>query len=280
MNNLIPECLHLLGPAAAKWFTHDGLLAFQNVTWNPDSGRTQSNDREMAEFVDEDFYGMGANWKPVSTARPTASTPSSAPHNPAVKTTTAKEMSEQRQLDNLRGDASVKSFGARGGARDHDGDTVQTKAPELPDDAQAQLNGEDQGPAVHLDLTGMEVKDNGDKEEFDAQSMSTMGQTTGSTRMKLKSTSKHNDALIAENEKQALEMEQLEDEKDKLASMMQAMSKKLAALEASAKKPRKSVTLTPAASDSNSAHPSTGPGSTTNGASPTITQVVGDGDTD
>ncbi len=66
LNNMIPECLHLFGAPAAKWLTNLGIHAFQHVIWNPVSGHTTSQNRDLSECVEENFFGMGSKWKAPS----------------------------------------------------------------------------------------------------------------------------------------------------------------------------------------------------------------------
>lgn len=79
-----------------------------------------------------------------------------------------------------------------------------------------------------------------------------MGQTTGSTQIKLKTVSKQNKALAAENENQAAELNKLERENSDMAAQLAALQKEMATLTAAPPpKSAKKVTLfvTPMAPD-------------------------------
>lgn len=78
MNNMIPECLHEYGEHAARWFTNMGLIAYQDVKWDKTlNAPTSIHDEAATELLDEDFYGMGEEWRVL----PTMPDPPPLPHN-------------------------------------------------------------------------------------------------------------------------------------------------------------------------------------------------------
>jgi hypothetical protein len=65
LNCMTPECLHHYGQEAAKlWFSNAGLLACQNVKWDPTKQSTMSHQgAETRTLVEEDLFQVGSNWK-------------------------------------------------------------------------------------------------------------------------------------------------------------------------------------------------------------------------
>jgi hypothetical protein len=233
LSHMIPECLYLYGAGAAKWFTPHGVDAYKDTTWNPKEKATISSNQDMNECVDENFMGMGDEWKPEQPSeRPiggvgmlvTPATP--AVLNPTVYATTAKEVAEQRDKE-MRTDVSIKSFGDKIYDRPHDGDTVHTVAP---DAAPPQLDINT--PTVRIDLTGLEIDDHiRDHADDETISMSTMAHTTEDTRRRLKESDKQKILLTAENEQQALVLAARDQENEALQLANQAMMEQLSILQ-------------------------------------------------
>ena len=82
--NMIPEFLHVHGPAAAKWFTTQGISVYKDVRWNSKKGTTtSSNAKASAEMVKEDLWDLGDKWK-LAAKKPTETT---RPNEEALDTT-------------------------------------------------------------------------------------------------------------------------------------------------------------------------------------------------
>jgi hypothetical protein len=69
LNSMIPECTYLYGEAAAKkWFSNAGLLAYQQVNWDPMTQPTTSHqDQATQALVEEDLFQIGTTWKSQAT---------------------------------------------------------------------------------------------------------------------------------------------------------------------------------------------------------------------
>jgi hypothetical protein len=75
LHNMIPECLHLYGAPAAQWFTNIGLMAYQDIQWDPLLNvPTSANDATAYDVVDENLFGMGGGWKDALLPEPTTAT--------------------------------------------------------------------------------------------------------------------------------------------------------------------------------------------------------------
>jgi hypothetical protein len=73
LNCMIPECIHLYGvEAAQRWFSNAGLLAYQDVKWDPTKQSTTSHqDKETKALVDEDLFQIGTGLGPRDGEAPT-----------------------------------------------------------------------------------------------------------------------------------------------------------------------------------------------------------------
>jgi hypothetical protein len=261
LNNMIPECLNLYGQPAAKWFTTAGLQAFKDITWDPNSNKTVSSNNEILDCLEEDFMGMGNDWREnstVGTARrdllTTHTTPVAASLNPSAYATTASEVINKRQLETTkRSDNSIKSFGDKIFDRAHDGDTVYTVIQENSPESITPA-----ATTVQIDLTGMELQHRNTSTEDDTLSMSTMAHTTESTRRRLRDSDKQKSILEQENEQQAIELEEKERDNDALQqanalmmAQLDMLQKRMAMLEKNAtpganNTPRRHVTISTA----------------------------------
>jgi hypothetical protein len=65
LNCMIPECTYLYGETASKlWFSNAGLLAYQNVNWDPNTQATTSQqDYATRALIDEDMFQLGTAWQ-------------------------------------------------------------------------------------------------------------------------------------------------------------------------------------------------------------------------
>lgn len=263
LNNMIPECLHLYGQPAAKWFTTAGLQAFKDITWDPNSNKTVSSNNDILDCLEEDFMGMGNDWRANSTVGTTRrdlldthSTPVAASLNPSAYATTASEVINKRQLETAkRSDNSIKSFGDKIFDRAHDGDTVYTMIQENPPESGADTPAT---TTVQIDLTGMELQHRNTSTEDDTLSMSTMALTTESTRRRLRDSDKQKSILEQENEQQAIELEEKERDNEALQranalmmAQLDMLQKSMAMLEKTAttdanNTPRRHVTISTA----------------------------------
>ena len=239
LNNMIPECLATFGNPAAKWFTSEGIASSKDVIWNPDQRKSLSSNTEIHDCVDKDYCGMGDKWIPENEPMLDDVIIIPAILNPSVPATTANDVINQRLTPGIRTDQSVASFGDRVFARDHDGDTVKTVVPTSTKTPPSLLT-----PRVQIDLTGMDIDraDHLDRDD-DSISMSTMAKTTKSTRQNLKTTKKHNSALMQENELQSRLREESEQLAETLQNRLDQAMAQLAALQSSSNKPRKQVTM-------------------------------------
>jgi hypothetical protein len=188
INYMIPECLHEYGTdAAAQWFTTPGLLAYQNVKWDPTKRSTTSQqDRETKALVEEDLFGIGTTWKldaPVlrgQPQRPAAGNLLSTPLQPV-----------QIAIHSRATDDDVRSFGSIFGRTPDDASVATT-----PDGLNTDANPS--GPTnvvVQFDAGLSSLPDTPmthDDRSFDASSA---GFTTGSTRSKLREQEQINDTL-------------------------------------------------------------------------------------
>jgi hypothetical protein len=73
ITNMIPQCPAEHGQDARRWFSNDGLAAMADVTWNLTARQTSScSDWHIQHMVEEDFFGMGSEWRPEQEATQTA----------------------------------------------------------------------------------------------------------------------------------------------------------------------------------------------------------------
>jgi hypothetical protein len=124
LNCMIPECTYMYGEEAAKrWFSNAGLLAYQNVSWDPSTQATTSHqDHSTQALVDEDLFELGSAWmQQAPILQPPANRPQS--HAP--------QYSVENLLEAREKEADVHSFGLVYG-RNHDGESVATAAPPPP----------------------------------------------------------------------------------------------------------------------------------------------------
>jgi CCR4-NOT transcriptional regulation complex NOT5 subunit len=81
LNCMIPECTYLYWvEAAQRWFSNAGLLAYQDVKWDPtkQSTTTSHQDQETKALVNEDLFQIGTNWvlaAPIMQAQATRQAP-------------------------------------------------------------------------------------------------------------------------------------------------------------------------------------------------------------
>jgi hypothetical protein len=125
LNSMIPECTYLYGEAAAKrWFSNTGLLAYQQVNWDPTTQATTSHqDQTTQALVEEDLFQIGHTWKTQATIlKPEATRPEDS----------GQQYTVQNLLASRQTDTDVHSFGSVYG-RQHNGDSMATKqAPPTP----------------------------------------------------------------------------------------------------------------------------------------------------
>jgi len=242
LNNMIPECFHLFGKHASKWFTNEGIASCADIVFVPGANTSLSTNTDILECVDEDFLGMKEQWikKVAESSRQKAALLSPAVLNPGVPITTAADVLNQRIANVARTDQSVASFGDCVFERDHDGLTVKTTLPSEADQGLTSLLT----PRVQIDLTGMDIDDTEiERCDDDTISMSTMAKTTESTRQTLKSTKKKLSSLEQENELQSRLREESEQLAESLKQQLASVMAQMEALKASTKKPKKQVTL-------------------------------------
>jgi hypothetical protein len=113
LNCMVPECTYLYGEAAAKrWFSNTGLLAYQNVNWDPSTQATTSHqDHTTQALVEEDLFELGSAWmNQAPILQPQANRPQSQEPQYLVK-----NLLKARETDTY-----IHSFGSVYG-RQHDG---------------------------------------------------------------------------------------------------------------------------------------------------------------
>jgi hypothetical protein len=234
LNCMIPECLHYYGEEATKvWFSNAGLLAYQNVKWDPDKQSTTSHqDSTTKALVDEDLFHIGSNWKmEAPIIQPEATRDQ---RQQQQKIYTVENVLESRTTDN-----DVRSFGSVFG-RNHDGDSIETEK-------NSDTAEESTRTIIQID-PNLEITDKGDKDDmsFDASSA---GFTTGTTRAKLRNQTEINTDLLKENQAlAALLNEQSDDHSvkttksttDKLAEALQQIAL-MKAQEATSKEARQII---------------------------------------
>jgi hypothetical protein len=188
LNCMIPECIHLYGIEAAKrWFSNLGLLAYQDVKWDPTKQSTTSHqDQETKALVDEDLFQIGTNWMltaPIMKAKATRQ----APQTPDY---TVQNLLATRGHGN-----DVGSFGSVFQRQHYDNSIATTKT--TTEEMDINTNPE---VIVQMD-PNMEIqqKTRGGDKSYRASSA---GFTTGTTRREL-----HEEGKI--NKNVLLEMQQL-----------------------------------------------------------------------
>jgi hypothetical protein len=135
LKNMIPACIHMYQKGVEGWFTPEGLKAFEGIHWDPNKKYTVSaRDIEAQREVEEDFFGMGDDWKnielPGETKRPVmkkTSNTKTTPENNNITATTLLEGVTNKSTD-------AASFGAVYN-RPHDGDTAKTSRHQEADEA-------------------------------------------------------------------------------------------------------------------------------------------------
>jgi hypothetical protein len=181
LNCMIPECTYLYGEAAAKkWFSNAGLLAYQNVNWDPTTQATTSHqDHATQALVKEDLFHIGTSWKSQAPImKPQAARPED----------TGQQYTVQNLLAAPQTDTDIHSFGSVYD-RQHDGESVATEQqpPPLPTNVIVQIDP-DLEPTVN--------KKPDDDRSYDASSASF---TTNSTRRNLCNEKATNANLLNEN---------------------------------------------------------------------------------
>jgi hypothetical protein len=189
INYMIPECLHEYGTdAAAQWFTTSGLLAYQNVKWDPTKRSTTSQqDRETNALVEEALFGIGTTWKldaPVMQGQP---------QRPATGNLLSTPLQPvQIAIHSRSHDDDIRSFGSIFG-RTPDDTSIATTPEGLSTTEKDTLNTTNVVVQFDSDLPSMaDTPMTHDDRSFDASSA---GFTTGSTRSKLREQEKINDTL-------------------------------------------------------------------------------------
>jgi hypothetical protein len=100
LNCMIPECTYLYVETASKlWFSNAGLLAYQNVNWDPNTQATASQqDYATRALVDEDMFQLGTAWKNLA---PIMKPPASRPQDPSAPQATNTQYSVENLLEAL-----------------------------------------------------------------------------------------------------------------------------------------------------------------------------------
>ena len=62
---MIPECFYSYGPDVKQQFLNGGLIACQNIKWDPNASETSltKEDKASAALVIEDLFDVGEAWK-------------------------------------------------------------------------------------------------------------------------------------------------------------------------------------------------------------------------
>ena len=165
---IIPAALHLYGNDAAKWFTAEGISLFENISWDPTSEKAVSHsEADSAAMVAEDLWDIGEAWKSNDERQ------SERPIHGMNGTTKGPMERPNNAFDN---DEDNRSFASLYGRQ-----SDQTTATPLPPTTK-------KGGNVLLDsetLQQLDKKTEEDSPSKEDYSMSTMGKTTESTRLKL-----------------------------------------------------------------------------------------------
>jgi hypothetical protein len=201
LHNMIPECLYLYGAEAGKWFTSIGLVAYQDVKWDPLLNATTSiNDDDAAALVDEKLFGMGNEWKEAMLPEPVPTTATQIEDINQVHNSTVGEVLAARARRGIHDDTS--SFGDAFG-RSHSGSTI---APPR---------------SRRVGFRDDHATENPSPTNDDA-TVSTMGTeaTTGSTRRTLRHQVEINNALRTEGAQIAEDRDRLQVLLDRLQQQM------------------------------------------------------------
>lgn len=204
LHTMIPECLHLHGPEAARWFTNVGLMAYQDVKWD-DKNKTATSlhDDTAVDMVEEDFCGMGDEWKAPHIPEPTGHTTA---HIESIPNTgmTVGELLDARAKLGVHDDTS--SFGDVFG-RSHSGSTI-ARPPRPQNHRTRRVGFSDEPPNTDQPRTPPP----------DDATVSTMGTeaTTGSTRRSLRHQMEINNALRTEGN-------QIAEDRDRLQRMLERL---------------------------------------------------------
>jgi hypothetical protein len=184
--SMIPEFLHRYGDEATKWFTSSGLLVYQDVKWNAEKGNTTSaKEKDSAEMVKEDPWGLNAKWSEIELTKTTDSNRPDANNLDKDGITTPSEINTTPAQTRLGSDKSIASFGNVYDRTKDDDDTKEEAT--LAKEAAAKL----------AEITGTQFEFSTEQLERDREktlhgpvsgglSMSTAAKTTPSIRLKLK----------------------------------------------------------------------------------------------
>jgi hypothetical protein len=189
--NMIPECLHLFGDEASKWFTGSGLMVYKDVKWNPDKGTTTSaKEQESEEMVKEDLWDLTSKWEQLIVTKPTqrpdeAALDGTKPTPTPATNPDAPAPALPEETVRFASDRSIASFG-KVYNRPTDDDDIKEAAALAAEQA-----------ANPDDLTGTQFEFSTEQLENDRQkaingppstgmSMSTAAKTTPKTRLRLK----------------------------------------------------------------------------------------------
>jgi hypothetical protein len=173
LNCMIPECVHLYGIEAAKrCFSNAGLLAYQDVKWDPTKQSTTSHqDQESKALVDEYLFQIGTNWMmtaPIMQAQMTRK----APQTPA-------EYTVQNLLASRGHGNDAGSFGSVYQRQHDDNSIVTTKTTTEEMDINTTP-----GVIVQMD-PNLEIQRNNNTDDDKSYGASSAGFTTGTTRREL-----------------------------------------------------------------------------------------------
>ena len=207
LNNMIPECFHLFGPEAARWFTTTGLVAYKDTKWDPvNNVSTSIHDDIVNDLLDEDLWEMGDSWK--SMPEPTLETLNT---NPANQITISNILDARAQQGV---NEETESFGDIYG-RSHSGTTI---APNRPS-PQAATAGRGNNRRVMFGDTSTEP---GNHNRADDGTISTVATevTTMSTRRTLRDQLAINESLRNEGNQIAQERDQLRAELERLQAQL------------------------------------------------------------
>lgn len=203
INTMIPECIHLYGMDATRWFTPSGLMAYQDIKWDPVThGTTSIHDEVLVEMVEEDFFGMGMSWKCPENPNPQDIEFEGIDTN--VTGQTVREILDARARGGIHDD--TPSFGDAFG-RSHSGTTV------APPQRQTNKNsGSTQGNTRRVEFDNSVTTQTAQQDNGEEGSISTMGTevTSGSTRRHLRQQVDMNQALRDEGRQMAAEIKRLE----------------------------------------------------------------------
>ena len=195
---MIPYATHQYGDLVKKWFTPQGMEVFSNIRYDPTKRTTNLTSTNFKESLAENLWGMGDSWKPTiprpdaenlnptnTTSTPTNPTPPSQNATQANTTNpTGTEGSTQAMdvdandksiTNNFASGQSVASLGRFFG-KETEAETVES----------VPLEG-----AIQFDPSTIDQNKTIDLSQQDEYSMSTMGKTTDSTRLKLVNAKDH-----------------------------------------------------------------------------------------